>query len=202
MESHPAVRSFQIFALLTKAASTASASSSSVASNSSAAGNSKTVSNSKASKSTSNNSNGNGNGNTNGSSNARISISGSGLAHSYWMGWLEQGLLPLLLCVQLGFPICQVQQQQQFLEDNQASEMRSFPEKSIRNRAGYWIDQLTAAFVAQPTLLSRLSSSLLHLGNMRLKTNLFLGILLAANSNVTNLDSSFSLDNPASALGR
>lgn len=95
-----------------------------------------------------------------------------------WAAFVEQGLVPVLEMVRLGYPVDQIPSRTSGLTEDES--VRLFPERSIRELVDAALRMLVERLCSMNTLRVRLASALLHSGNPALRLNIFVALLFLA----------------------
>lgn len=95
-----------------------------------------------------------------------------------WAAFVEQGLVPLLEVVRLGYPVSQVPSRTSGLAADEAVHL--FPERVIRGLVDSTLNTLADRLSSSDALRVRLASALLHSGNPALRMNIFVALLFLA----------------------
>jgi hypothetical protein len=95
-----------------------------------------------------------------------------------WAAFVEQGLVPLLELVRLGYPVGQVPARTSGLSEEETISL--FPEQSVRILLHGILDNLVARLQTSSPLRLRLASALIHAGNPTLRLNIFVALLFLA----------------------
>lgn len=95
-----------------------------------------------------------------------------------WAAFVEQGLVPLLELVRLGYPVNQVPSRTTGLAQDEAVHL--FPEGTIRGLVDATLVTLASRLTTSGALQVRLASALLHSGNPALRLNIFTALLFLA----------------------